>query len=126
MKIRKILLVSILLLCCITSTNAKGEVSPMFIYIRTTLAELSINGSSASCIGGVWAYSPNSSCTITMCLQKQNGSSWTNLKTWTGDGSGSATLSETYTISSGTYRVYVSGNVEGEPYSVKSPTKIKE
>jgi len=49
---------------------------------------------------------------------KKNGSSWTTLKTWSDNGSGSATLSETYTISSGTNRVKVSGTVAGESYTL--------
>ena len=125
MKTWKILLVSLFLLLCVSSAVAEGIVTPMFVNIRSTQASLSISGSTASCIGGVWAYSSSSSCSMTMRLQKQNGSSWSTLVSWTSIGSGSATRSETYTITAGTYRVNVSGYVDDEYYSATSSTQTK-
>ena len=125
MKTWKILSVAILLLCLLTYNVAMAEMSPMFVNIGSTSAELTISGSTANCVGEVWAYSTSSSCTISMKLQKKNGSSWTTLKTWSDDGNGSATMSESYTISSGTYRVKVSGTVAGESYSVTTGNKTK-
>lgn len=125
MRMRKKLAVILLLVCLLYGGVALAKVSPMFVNIRSTSAELTISGNTANCYGGVQAYSAGSSCTISMKLQKKNGSSWTTLKTWSDDGNGSAAMSETYTISSGTYRVKVSGTVAGESYSVTTGTKTK-
>ena len=125
MRMRKILAVTLLLICLLYGGVALAKISPMFVNIRSTSAELTIGGNTANCYGGVQAYSAGNSCTINMKLQKKNGSSWTTIKTWSDDGNGSASLSETYTISSGTFRVNVYGNVAGESYSVTSGTKIK-
>lgn len=125
MKARKILVATLMLLCCISSAIAEGGITPMYVNIRTTQATLSISGDTATCVGGVWAFSSTGACSITVKLQKQDGGSWTTLKSWTDTGSGSASASGTYAVSAGTYRVSASGNVDGESFSVNSATKTK-
>ena len=50
----------------------------------------------------------SSNLSITMKLQKKSGTTWTTVNTWSTSKEGvySLSLSKTYTISSGTYRLY--------------------
>ena len=78
-----------------------------FIALWTASASISINGSTATCLGAAKAQSNAYSILITMHLQKKSGSSWVSISTWTGSGSGitGASLSKTKSgIGSGNYR----------------------
>lgn len=72
------------------------------------IASLSISGGSATVAGRVGSKFSGASCSVTVKLQKKSGNSWINVKTWTSSGTSSASAGGTYSVSSGSYRTYVS------------------
>lgn len=59
-------------------------------------------------------------------LQKKNENLWTDVKSWSGSGTGSIRLSKKYTVSDGSYRIRAalkSGAVQKKLYSKKSTYK---
>ena len=86
------------------------SVSPRYVALFTFSTDLSIetNGK-ASCKGTALA-SDGYTCDVTLKLQKQNGSSWETIKTWTSSSRINA-LSKSWYVGSGTYRLQLTAEV---------------
>jgi len=85
-----------------------------YSLVKSSLASLTINGKQASCSGLIRANDSSASVSVTATLQKKSGSAWAFVDSWSSTGlSGAAgiTASGTKTLSSGTYRVKLSGTV---------------
>lgn len=95
-------------------------------YEYTTMinAGLSFSGGKALC-DGVLDPSTNDSCSITVTLYKQNGSSWSKVTSWSGSASNgrAASAGGSISVSRGTYKVTSSGNVGGKEFPTKSVTR---
>ena len=89
--------------------NEKDGYSVNNTYIQQVSAKFSTSGSSATCGGGCVAFGYTVS--VTVSLQRKNGTSWVTDKTWQPEtGSSSVSVSKDCTLSSGnTYRVKVVG-----------------
>lgn len=97
-----------------------------YANIRKTVVSLAISGD-ATCQGSVTAKSSSAPSSITVTLQKQdaNGTTWSYVNSWTASGTGSAALEKKQSISSGTYRVKLAVNVDGETMTDYSPIWTK-
>lgn len=138
MRIMKVVLLgiafSLLLTMAVFSANADQAIccktppqfSPLYNHTYKISADLSFDGNTAICHGAVYP-SEVINVSVTVSLYKQNGSSWTFLKSWTGNATGGATAfaSGTKIVSSGTYKVVTSGNVGGLEFPTASVTKTK-
>lgn len=82
-------------------------IQPYYTYILSAANELEITGDQALMDTQI-AAKKSSNLSITMKLQKKSGTTWTTVNTWSTSKEGvySLSLSKTYTISSGTYRLY--------------------
>lgn len=88
--------------------GTQGSIAPLFTYIWTLDAGLSINSSGkATCVGNVTIYNSSYRTDLAVQLQKSTDSGWTTIKTWTASGIGVAGthLEEDYYVVRGTYRV---------------------
>lgn len=103
------------------------KITPYYLYTDSISASLSFSGGNASC-GGVISPSGTESVSITVTLYKKNGSSWNYVDSWSGSSTDgrSATASGSSAVSSGTYKVFVSGDVGGKEFPTKSVTKTKK
>lgn len=120
------LVLGLLLFLGNTVAMAETRISPKYVNTDVVTAYLSISSKGvATCSGAVYPSSGKYDSSITVSLQKKNGSSWNTQKSWTGSGSGltGCTASGTYTVSRGTYRVYVYGYVGTEFFSRYSSEK---
>ncbi len=118
-KLISIVVITILLFSIIVPTYAEELEPPVddpifeeFQGMRTVTASLEISGSIATCHSKLTGKS-SYSYFLTMSLQRQNGSSWSTVISWTGSGTGINGIDIIKTksgLSSGTYRckVYVS------------------
>jgi len=100
------------------------QITPYYSYTDNISASLSFSGSTADCYGTV-SPSGNDSVSITVTLYKQSGSKWNSIDSWTGSSTGGSTAAAggTATVSAGTYKVVVVGNVGGKEYPTKSVTR---
>ncbi len=106
----------ILLISIITPAYAEELDTPVedpiieeYQGIRQITSDISISGSSATCHGVVVGKS-SYSYSMTVYLQKLNGSTWSNIISWSATGSGNLGVSLTKTkssLASGTYRCKV-------------------
>lgn len=108
------------------ATQDSAIAQPLYTSIQTASAALSISGTTATATTCVTA---KSQCTIIihMNLQKKSGTTWTTIRTWSSTkmNAYSLNMSQTYTVSSGTYRIYSTVTAGGETAYVTSPTKTK-
>ena len=91
-----------------TSTVRQGVVSPLFANIAFLGPGLSINSSGrASCLGIASLYDESQTVQLTVSLQKQSGTSWSTVQSWTASGSGlsGVEIARDYYVVHGTYRV---------------------
>lgn len=89
-------------------------VQPMYMYTSEVRATLSISSSgTASCVGKIKGWASDSDITMTVTLYKQSGTSWSEIASWSDSatGVGSLTISESYGVDAGTYKVVVTGTV---------------
>lgn len=131
---KKTIKLSILFLCFIlfafipnTYVNAAvGDelISPLLSTINSTTAFLTLSNKQATATTKVIT-KKTCDITITMKLQKKSGSSWTTIKTWKETKKNTALFSlvKTYTVSSGTYRVYSSVTAGNESNTAISDVK---
>ncbi len=94
--------------------NPGDAVHPQYTYTRTVTAQLIIDRSGrATCTGKVGLYDKNSTVSLTVRLLKKSGNTWITVKKWSDSRSGSLdySLSKEYTVTSGAYKVRVSGTV---------------
>lgn len=112
------LTVCILLMGCIGTIECLAavippEIEPQYDLTLSTRAGLTISDSGvASCSGTIRANATTSQVNITLRLYKKSGSSWLIIKTWTKtDQPFKGSISETYNVGAGTYKVIASGKV---------------
>lgn len=89
-------------------------VQPMYLYTSEIEATLNISGSgTASCVGKIKGWARDSNITMTVTLYKQSGTSWSEVTSWSDSATGvsSLTISESYSVDAGTYKVVVTGTV---------------
>lgn len=133
-KMKKIGILGGIILCVIgiatgtTGLNAKADINviaPLYESIATAKVSLNISGSTATVKTYVEA-KEKETIKIKMHLKKKEGDSWKIVKTWTGTTvDNSLTLRKTYTVSSGTYKVYSIITVDGEEIVRSSTTMTK-
>ena len=125
--VKKVLCLVLGLLLFLGNTVALAEtrISPKYVNTDIVTANLSISSKGVATCSGTVSPSGKYESTISVNLQKKNGSSWSTIKTWTGSGSTlmGCSASGTYTVSRGTYRVYVCGYVGTEFFSKYSAEK---
>lgn len=98
--------------CAAVPDNA--GVQPMYLYTSDVKATLIISGSgTASCVGKIKGWASDSNITMTVTLFKQSGTSWSQIASWSDSATGvsSITISESYGVDAGTYKVVVTGTV---------------
>ncbi len=115
-----ILIIAILLFSIIVPAYAEELEPPIdnpvieeFQGMRSVTASLEISGSTATCHSKLTGKSSYSYC-LTMSLQKQNGSSWSTVVSWSETGAGINGINLTKVksgLSSGIYRCKVSVSV---------------
>ena len=107
--------------CYTEAATGTDIISPLYDVIITAKPTLTITDNQAKAVTTV---SARKKCdiSITMKLQKKSGSSWTTIKTWSSSKEDTAflSLSQTYTVNTGSYRVYSAITAGGEEASVTS------
>lgn len=100
-----------------------GIFTPSYVNINQASTSLSISGGTARVIGTVEKTRSGKSIYLNCVLQKQSGSSWTSITNWSASSTSNvATLSETYAVAKGTYRVRMYYYVTAADGSVESDT----
>jgi len=111
-----------------TSAALESEMSVRYTYINQASTTLSISASGTATIYGYVQKTPaGKNIYLTSTLQRYSNGSWTDVKSWSKSStSSSASILETYQVSSGTYRVetyyYVSGDGAYESGTIYSKT----
>jgi hypothetical protein len=111
-----------------TSAAPASEMSVKYTYINQASTSLSISaGGTATIYGFVQKTPAGKSIYLSSTLQRNTNGTWSNVKSWSASStSSSASILETYQVSSGTYRVetyyYVSGDGGYESGTVYSKT----
>ena len=124
---RKLFIVVMVMLLFFNSIDGLGESmekdNEPLRYSKTMNinASLSISGGTANCSGWVTPYGTYS-CSLTLSLYQQNGSSWSLVDSWSTSATGgeTASISRSVSVGSGTYKVVSTGNVDGESSSATS------
>lgn len=95
------------------SERAARGIGPQWLNTDYIVHGISIGSGGASTVSvSYYTYSSTDKIRGTATLQRQTSSgSYTDVKTWNFSGTGSAYLSEQYTVASGSYRVKTVGNV---------------
>lgn len=98
-------------------------ITPFYVNINSASTSLRISGGTAYITGNVVKTTSGKTIYLNCALQKQSGSSWTTINNWSASStSSSANLSETYSVTSGTYRVKMYYYVTAADGSVESDT----
>jgi len=111
-----------------TSAAPESVVSIQYVYINQASTSLSISaGGTATVYGFVQKTPAGKSIYLSSTLQRNSNGTWSNVKSWSASStSSSASILETFQMSSGTYRVetyyYVSGDGGYESGTVYSKT----
>ena len=89
---------------------AESGIMPLYDYANVVGVGLSVSGSTANCSGDVELRVRPSSLSMSLILQKKNGDSWETYASWSDSVIGGTILrmSESCSVSRGTYRVKVS------------------
>ena len=105
-----------------TWASVEGQIiTPYWTNINEVSPYISATGTTLYPEVYIGAKSSSSSITGTMYLEKYSSGRWTNVTSWNIKGSGSVTLSKTYTGTSGvTYRTRVVVTVNGETVNIAS------
>jgi len=85
-----------------------GSITPQYTHISHISSRLSISAwGEADCIGSAALYSSSNTVSLTMELQKQDGNSWTTIKSWTSSAPGlpGVYMEQYHWVSRGTYRL---------------------
>ena len=96
--------------CFIFPANAavieEETISPMYTYTTSVTSNLSISSKTATCTSNVVGKSGVTKIEITQRLQKKNGDSWNNIKSWTNTYTtvGATFKNTKSSLASGTYR----------------------
>ncbi|MBA1334989.1 MAG: hypothetical protein HPY66_0611 [Firmicutes bacterium] len=111
-----------------TSAAPESVVSIQYVYINQASTSLTISSSGTATVYGYVQKAPaGKNIYLTSTLQRYSNGSWSNVKSWSKSStSSSASILETYQVTSGTYRVetyyYVSGDGGYESGTVYSKT----
>ncbi|KXG77107.1 hypothetical protein [Thermotalea metallivorans] len=111
-----------------TSATPESVVSIQYVYINQASTSLTISASGTATVYGYVQKTPaGKNIYLTSTLQRYSNGSWTDVKSWSKSStSSSASILETYQVSSGTYRVetyyYVSGDGGYESDTIYSKT----
>lgn len=106
------------------AVNSRAAIAPYWSYTSYIVHGIDIGSGGRSSVDVlVRAYSTSYRISGTVTLQRSNGTSWTTEDSWSISGTGSASLSEPYTVSPGRYRVKTAVNVNGESITVYSTIK---
>jgi len=111
-----------------TSATPESDVSIQYVYINQASTSLTISASGTATVYGMCKKTPaGKNIYLTSTLQRYSNGSWTDVKSWSkSSSSSSASILETYQVSSGTYRVetyyYVSGDGGYESDEIFSKT----
>ena len=95
--------------------RAEEDIELFYSDASRVYTNLSIDASgNAKCSGTVTANEKTKKCSITVTLKKKSGSSWTSVCSWSGSGTGitGASAGGTKKVSSGTYKVVVTGKIK--------------
>lgn len=87
------------------------SISPRWIAINQISHGVTFSGSTARVSSNCYAWYSNYKVYITVTLQKINGVSVSNLKSWSANGTGSAHVSESYSVDRGSYRVQTTATI---------------
>lgn len=103
-------------------TSVEGQIiTPYWTNINDVSPYISATGTTLFPEVYIGAKSSSSPVTGTMYLEKYSSGRWTNVTSWNIKGTGSVTLSKTYTGTSGvTYRTRVVVTVNGETVNIAS------
>ena len=129
-------IISILLICTLfialavpVAAESYPSVQPRYTYVSSVRATLSINRTTgiATCTGGVIAKSVKP-VKVVVYLQKDMGTYWETITSWSGTGTMSTEITNRYAVASGnTYRVYTAGYVyDSNNNLLESATAIHE
>ena len=101
------------------------QVQPRMLYINNWDTGLSISDSGTATVSGyVEGVSGVSSTSVKLTLQKYESGSWVAVKSWEKTSSSRTTsISGTYQVSKGTYRVLMGCRANSETKTVTSGTK---
>ena len=105
-------LLAISVMNAFAETDLPGPAQPRYTYTWEVFAGLNISGTTATCLGkGRGMYSDTTTHVLVRLQQKSSESSyWTTIASWTAtaNGTGTALVSETNTVTTGySYRVVV-------------------
>lgn len=100
-------------------------VEPRMTSIFSYSTELSISSDGTATITGIVRGKAGVTSTyVKVTLQKSESGKWVDVKSWEdSSGSRSATVSETYQVSSGTYRVIMTCSADAETKTLTSSEK---
>lgn len=89
------------------------EMAPRYTHIKKFHADCSLQGGTVSINAFVSPLNSNYQTSLSVTLQRQEGSQWKNVKTWSAKGSGTrgTVFSKEYAVKEGTYRIKVTGKV---------------
>lgn len=96
----------------VQTSDAPIEIAPLWINTMNMSCNLSSSGRTITCVGNITALS-GSTISGTLTLQRQNGSSWEDVTSWSRNSTTALlNFNETHTVNrAGTYRVVLSGTV---------------
>lgn len=89
------------------------EIAPRYTYIKRFFGKCSYNNNSVSLSATILPYDAKNQTSLSVTLQRQEGSQWKNVKTWSAKGSGTrgTVFSKEYAVKDGSYRIKVTGKV---------------
>lgn len=106
-----------------------SSVQPRYTYVSSVRATLSINTTTGitTCTGGIVAKNVQP-VKVVVSLQKDMGTYWKTITSWSGTGTMSTEITNRYAVASGnTYRVYTAGYVyDSNNNLLESATAIHE
>ena len=110
--ITRIILTLVLFTCamtmCFISANAA---EPRYVGVSYVSADLEITSGGRATCNGSCGTRPGYSVDVVMELQQESGSTWTTIKTWSGEGSEVILEKNIYVVKGHNYRVMVSADV---------------
>lgn len=103
----------LMFLFLMSTASASNSIQPRYTQVRSFRVNLSISDSGcAQCVGQVELRDSSYEIDLAVELQRNNGWSWSTIKSWSASGTGVVSLDKEWYVSSGyTYRVYASAEV---------------
>lgn len=96
-----------------SATTYLQEISPRYTHIKRLVGKCNYNNNLVSLSATILPYDAKNQTSLSVTLQRQEGSQWKNVKTWSAKGSGirGTVFSKEYAVKEGTYRIKVTGKV---------------